>query len=108
MRFLLVVRCVVALVVPCVVVGACESSAPASRFTTGQVVVNPQFDIALSFREGLAAVGIGGFTGKGGFIDKTGRMVVNPQFDNADSFSEGLARVRIGGAATGRWGFVAR
>ena len=72
---------------------------------TGTFVINPQFDYAEPFSDGLAVVRIGDFeTGKDGFIDKTGTFVINPQFDDARSFSEGLARVRIGD----EWGFIAR
>ena len=61
--------------------------------------INPQFDFASGFDEGLAPVQIGG---KWGFIDKTGRMAINPEFDMARLFSDGLAPVQIGG----KWGFI--
>ena len=65
---------------------------------TGKFVINPQFDIALDFSEGLAPVRIGEIrTGEWGFIDKQGKIVINPQFDSARSFSEGLAAVSIDG-----------
>ena len=73
------------------------------------IVINPQFDWAEPFSEGLARVLIGGIgTGKWGFIDKTGHYVINPQFDSAGSFSDGLAAVRIGDDKTGKWGYIAR
>jgi hypothetical protein len=67
--------------------------------------IEPRFNHAWSFSEGLAAVEIGG---KYGFIDKTGRFVINPQFDFAGEFDDGLAEVKIGGKwsrvdKTGRW-----
>ena len=62
--------------------------------TEGTIVINPQFDDAGPFSEGLAHVII---DSKGGFIDTKGQYVSNPQFDSAWDFSEGLARVRIGG-----------
>ena len=72
---------------------------------TGKMVINPQFDWADDFHEGLALVRIGdNKTGKFGFIDKSGKMVVNPQFDEVVLFREGLARVRIGD----EWGFISR
>jgi hypothetical protein len=40
---------------------------------TGRVVIKPQFDGALPFTEGLAAVSIGK---KWGFIDSSGKVVV--------------------------------
>jgi len=73
----------------------------------GNYVINPQFDSASSFSEGLAAVRVGdGDTGKWGFIDPQGNYVINPQFDYASSFSEGLAAVRVGDGDTGKWGFI--
>jgi len=42
---------------------------------TGQIVINPQFDWASSFFEGLARVWIGG---KSGYIDKAGEYVWEP------------------------------
>ena len=70
---------------------------------TGRVVINPQFDAALRFAEGLAAVRIGDEnTGRWGYIDKQGKMVINAQFDDAWSFAEGLAVTRMGG----KWGYI--
>ena len=62
--------------------------------TTGEFVIQPQFDNALYFSEGLALVLV---DGKWGYINTTGEFVIkpNPQFDNAWSFSEGLAQVRV-------------
>ncbi|HDS29982.1 MAG TPA: WG repeat-containing protein, partial [Firmicutes bacterium] len=51
---------------------------------TGQYVINPQFDFAFDFSEGLAPVKI---AEKWGFIDKTGQFVINPQFDGIDLLS---------------------
>ena len=67
----------------------------------GKMVINPQFDEATSFSEGLAAVLL---SGKYGFIDRTGKMVINPQFDNSrfddlpiyGEFRDGLAQVGLG------------
>ena len=102
-------RCVVG-VVAVLLMGAAGCSSPSQTETpavvastptslkTGTVVINPQFDEAGSFSEGLAVVRIGDYEmGKYGFIDKTGSVVINPQFDEAGSFSDGLAAVRIGG-----------
>jgi hypothetical protein len=70
---------------------------------TGRVVINPQFDAALRFADGLAAVRIGDEnTGKWGYIDKQGKMVINAQFDDAWSFAEGLAVMRMGG----KWSYI--
>ena len=81
-----------------------KRTTPAStNAKTGTIVINPQFEYARSFSEGLAAVFIGG---KCGFIDKTGRIVINPQFGEAKRFTDGLAAVRIGDDTTGKWGFI--
>lgn len=76
----------------------------------GKLVINPMFEWAQAFREGLAAVCVGqGCYGidlqhpseireqKWGYIDKTGAMVIPPQFDHAQSFHDGLASVSVGG-----------
>src|ERR1035441_6646417 len=74
---------------------------------TGQIVINPQFDGADAFSEGLAAVRIGDDkTGKWGYIDKAGKYVINPQFDSADVFIGDMAAVRIGDDKTGKWGYI--
>jgi hypothetical protein len=66
---------------------------------TGKVVIDPQFDEAWDFSEGLATVRIGE---KWGFIDVSGQYVVDPQFDETWYFSEGLAPVRVGE----EWGYI--
>jgi hypothetical protein len=43
---------------------------------SGKYLINPQFDIAEDFHEGLAQVESGN---KRGYIDKTGKYVWNPQ-----------------------------
>ncbi len=45
---------------------------------TGKMIINPQFDTANSFSEGLAVVKQ---NDKFGFIDKTGKIVINTQFE---------------------------
>ncbi len=56
----------------------------------GILVIPMQFDQALIFSEGLAAVSI---KEKWGYIDKAGKFVIEPQFRSAGSFSEGLAPI---------------
>jgi len=78
-----------------------------STSRTGLLVVNPQFQYAGEFSEGLGRVQIGDDkTGKWGFIDKQGNMAISPQFDFAGDFADGLAAVQIGNDKTGKWGFI--
>lgn len=58
---------------------------------TGKVVVNPQFDKATTFQEGVAVVGI---DGKYGFIDKDGNKITDLIYDGVGEFSEGYALVK--------------
>ncbi len=57
-------------------------------------LVEPQFESAGIFSEGMAAVKVGG---KYGFINTTGEMIIEPRFDEAGNFSEGSAVVYTGG-----------
>ena len=66
----------------------------------GDIVINPQFDFALPFSEGLAPVKL---AEKLGYIDKTGKYVINPQFDEAFGHAEGLAAVYNLGDG---WGYI--
>lgn len=63
------------------------------------IAIQPQFDAAGSFSEGLASVKTGD---KDGFIDKSGNVVIQPQFDAAWSFSEGLASVQT----SNKWSYI--
>lgn len=68
---------------------------------SGRLVVQPQFDVARPFSEGLAAVRVGDLqTGKWGYIDQTGRLVISPRFREADDFSNGLALANMNLAQT--------
>ncbi len=55
---------------------------------SGALVIEPQFDGAEGFSEGLAAVKL---DEKYGYIDKAGEWVIEPTFRYAKRFSEGLA-----------------
>jgi tetratricopeptide (TPR) repeat protein len=66
---------------------------------SGKVLINPQFDAAGNFYDGLAVVKSGE---KWGYINKSGKIVINPQFEQATNFYEGLAAVKLGG----KWGYI--
>jgi WG containing repeat len=59
----------------------------------GRIVIEPQFDGATSFSEGLAVIATSENGYAEGYIDSTGVIVIRPQFDKATEFSEGLALV---------------
>jgi len=65
----------------------------------GKYIINPQFDDARGFSEGLAPVRL---AEQWGYIDEAGKYVINPQFQDAREFSDGLARVRLGD----EWGYI--
>jgi hypothetical protein len=66
---------------------------------SGETVINPQFERAQPFSEGLAGVRTGG---RWGFIGENGKFSINPQFDAVKNFVEGMAPVQLGR----RWGFI--
>lgn len=55
---------------------------------TGKQIIPAEFDAALAFQEGLAAVKVGE---RWGFIDRSGKLVIAPSFISVQSFSNGLA-----------------
>lgn len=64
-----------------------------------QWVIEPKYDAAYSFKDGLALVEL---YGKFGFINKSGESVIPFRYEQASSFSEGLAAVCL----NGKWGYV--
>ncbi|OFW62341.1 MAG: hypothetical protein A2Y74_09355 [Actinobacteria bacterium RBG_13_63_9] len=73
----------------------------------GKVVLEPRFDEAWGFTEGLAAVMLTREDPEGGlygYIDKGGKWYIQPQFVNARPFSEGLAAVQR--EVDGKWGYI--
>ena len=60
----------------------------------GKMLIQPQFDGAGDFGEGLAVVEIGH---RFGYIDEDGKFEINPQFDKAGVFQDGIAPVWING-----------
>lgn len=65
----------------------------------GDWVIEPRFDQAKDFADGLAAVSL---YGKWGFIAKNGQSAIAYRYDQCGPFCEGLARVNL----YGKWGFV--
>lgn len=59
----------------------------------GNVLIQPVYDNAYSFREDRACVEKDGLLG---FIDSKNELVIDYKYDSATSFSEGLAAVSIG------------
>jgi hypothetical protein len=59
---------------------------------TGRVVIEPKYQLAWDFHEGLACVGEKALRG---FIDKTGKVVIEPKYGWAGYFREGFARVNV-------------
>lgn len=95
----------------------------------GAIVIEPQFDRADRFSDGMARIAIRSkvdkvgedvvpskpdfpdgppgkrqpYYTKYGYIDKTGQIVITPQFDSsAGHFSDGMARIRI----NGKYGYI--
>jgi hypothetical protein len=66
---------------------------------TGKTVIQPQFDSAEAFSEGLARVIV---KGQGGYINQNGTVVIEPQFERAESFAGDLAAVQVGQ----KWGYI--
>lgn len=80
--------------------GFAEGLAVASRGKLGYVdragawAIEPKYDDARPFSDGLAAVGIRNASSvQWGFIDKNGKEVVPPRFELVGNFSDGLAMV---------------
>lgn len=59
----------------------------------GQDTIDPRFEQAWRFFDGLARAKL---DGKWGFIDRSGEFVIEPQFDTAWDFDKGLAMVQVG------------
>jgi len=56
----------------------------------GKVAMQPEYDDAKDFSEGLASVMV---NGKWGFVNTSGKVVIQPKYLNPGFFSEGLAGV---------------
>lgn len=77
---------------------------------TGRTIIEPQYDFALPFQEGLAAVCSGCrktgldaeghysvISGRWGYINRRGALVIPFKFEEANSFSGGRALVTVDG-----------
>ncbi len=64
-----------------------------------QWVINPKYERAMSFSDGLAVVKL---NGKFGCIDIAGETMIPYRYDMIYSFAEGLAAVKT----NGKWGFI--
>lgn len=69
--------------------------------TNGRMAIEPKYDFAYDFSEGVAPVEVGGSYV---FIDKTENVVIPGPFQRASPFSEGLALVRL----NDKFGFIDR
>ena len=58
--------------------------------STGAWIVEPRFEEAGNFSEGLAPVRM---NGKWGYIDTSGKVIIQQGFETAQAFSDGLALV---------------
>jgi hypothetical protein len=56
----------------------------------GDIIIEPQFDEAGNFSEGLARVMIGD---RWGYIDRSGNFVIEPKWTRAFNFTKGRAEV---------------
>ena len=65
----------------------------------GTVAIEPKFDSAGSFSEGLARIRMGDLWG---YANASGALEIDPQFEQARHFSEGVAKVRL----NGKWGLI--
>jgi hypothetical protein len=72
---------------------------------TGGIAIEPIYDGAGKFSEGLAAVRM---RDRWGYIDKSAHVVIQPQFGSCGDFSEGLAPVRVGARFEDPWGYIDR
>lgn len=59
----------------------------------GKILINPQFNDATIFREGLALVKSSTDDPKWGFINEEGKYIISPIYNQATVFSDGLAWV---------------
>lgn len=66
---------------------------------SGSVVIEPSFDWAGEFTDGLALIRQDGVYG---YVRRNGEVAIEPQFEDAWHFSEGLAPVQM----DNQWGYI--
>jgi len=76
----------------------------------GKIIIEPKYDKAFEFSEGLAGIRQ---NGKWGYIDKKGIEIVKPQYSYTGSFQNGIAYINIDGKVDGygnvdggKWGLI--
>ncbi|MDD5585129.1 MAG: WG repeat-containing protein, partial [Candidatus Omnitrophica bacterium] len=67
--------------------------------STGRFAIEPKYDEAKPFSEGLAAVKV---NQQWGYIDMTGKLAIEPRYDDAEPFSDGRALVK----ENGKYGYL--
>ncbi|MFI5222517.1 MAG: WG repeat-containing protein [Bacteroidia bacterium] len=67
----------------------------------GKIIIEPKFDYAFDFSDGLAGVWDAA-TKKFGYINEKGEVKIKIEFDRVHPFSEGKAAV----LTNGKWGFI--
>ena len=60
----------------------------------GKVVVEPKYDEAAKFTDGMARVKL---NGKWGYLDATGKEAIPPKYEQASDFANGRAKVTLNG-----------
>jgi hypothetical protein len=60
--------------------------------TLGKIAIQPQYERAMQFSEGLAAAKL---NGKYGYIDTLGNFVIEPIFQGSEHFKDGFAKVWV-------------
>jgi hypothetical protein len=75
---------------------------------TGTIKIEPRFDAAYDFSEGLAPVDVAYDDSSGyGYIDTSGDVVIEQQFASADPFSDSLAAAgTVDQGDGGKWGSI--
>lgn len=67
--------------------------------THGKIIIEPMFDMAENFDDGMALIKQGK---RYGYINPKGRIVIKPQFAGAWGFWEGRAKIE----SNGKYGFI--